>query len=129
MGVFVTCITGIWMTGQLARAEEAKLEKGDWVIARSPGFVLRDGATVIARANPLAQYRVEQVDGERVRIRYHGREGDARAGDVFTVEAAEAYFNARVRENSEAVHGYLMRCAIRLYEHRDPEALFRIANW
>jgi hypothetical protein len=50
------------------RAQERKLEPGVKVVARSPEFVLRDGAKVIPVKSPFDTYRVESIAGDRIRL-------------------------------------------------------------
>lgn len=113
VGVRLALIASVCFVAPVAHAQEAKLEPGMKVVARSPGFVLRDGAKVVPVGSPLDVYRVEQVEGDRVRFYAHGREGDARAGEVVRVDQAESFFSAQIKANPKAAHGYLMRCLVR----------------
>ena len=85
-------IAGICIAASGARAQEPKLEPGTKVVARSPDFVLRDGAKVIPVKSPFDTYRVERIAGDRVRLYSSGREGDALASEVVRLDQAEAYF-------------------------------------
>ncbi len=95
------------------RAQEPKLEPGVKVVARSPEFVLRDGAKVIPVAAPFEIFRVERVEGDRVRLYSDGREGDARASEVVRLDQAEAYFSQQIKARPQVAFGYLMRAAVR----------------
>jgi hypothetical protein len=92
------------LAAPLSIAQEVKLERGMEVVAKSPGLVVRDGTEVIPLEWPLDTFRVERVDGERVRIRIciDGREGDARASDLVRVDQAEAFFNEQIKANPQA---------------------------
>ena len=80
-------------------AQEVKFERGMAVVAKSPGLVVKDGAEVVTLESPLEVFRVERVEGDRVRIHINGREGDARASDLVPVDQAEAFFNDQIKAN------------------------------
>ena len=111
--VWVALIAGMYLAAPVAHAQQPKLERGMKVVARSPDFVLRDGDKVVARGSPFDIYRVERVDGDRVRLHSDGREGDARASEVVRIDQAEAYFSEQIKANPRAVYGYVMRCFVR----------------
>ena len=121
--VWVAFFAGMCLAPPVAHAQEPKLEPGMKVVARSPGFVLRDGATVIPSASPYDIYRVERVDGDRVRVCSGSREGQARASEVVPVEQAEAYFSDQIKAKPQAAYGYLMRCIARLEKDELASAL------
>ena len=114
IAVCAAFIGAIGVAAPTTAAQESKLEPGMRVVARSPDFVFRDGAAVIPFGSPLDIYRVERVDGARVRLIFGSREGDARASDVVRIEDAEAYFNEQIKANPRSAHGYLMRSNSRL---------------
>lgn len=113
----VALIAGVCFMASATGAQEPKLERGMKVVAKSPDFVLRDGANVIPSGTPFDIYRVEQIEGDRVRLHADGREGDARASDVVSVEHAEAYFSEQIKSHPRTARGYLMRSAFRRSAH------------
>ena len=90
-------------------AEEPKLEPSMTVFARSPDFVLRDGAKAVSPGTPFDVYRVERVQGDRVRLTSGSREGDALAAEVVSVDQADAYFSDQIRANPAPAYYFLMR--------------------
>jgi Tetratricopeptide repeat len=116
----IVLMAGISLVAPAAGAQQPKLEPGMKVLARSPDFVLRDGDKVVPLGSPFDGYRVERVEGARVRLYNECREGDARATDVVRIEQAEAYFSDQIKANPRAVHGYLMRCVVRASFQHDP---------
>ena len=79
-----------------------KLEPGMKVVAKSPGFVLRDGPKVIPMPSPLEVYQVQAVDGDRVRLCCGSREGDALASELIRAGQAESYFSDQIKANPGA---------------------------
>ena len=121
--VWIALVPGITLAAPAACAQEPKLEPGTRVVAKSPDFVLRDGAKVIPPGSPFSIYKVERVDGDRIRVHSSGREGDARASEVVAVEQAEAYFSDQIKAKPQAAYAYLMRCLARLEKHELASAL------
>lgn len=111
----IALIVAMCVAASDVRAQEAGLEHGAKVVARSPDFVLRDGANVIPVASPYEIYRVERVEGDRVRLYSGGREGDALASDVIRLDQAEAYFGEQIQARPRMAFGYLMRAAVRSF--------------
>ena len=93
------------------------------VVAKSPGFVLRDGPKVIPMPSPLEVYQVQAVDGDRVRLCCGSREGDALASELIRAGQAESYFSDQIKANPGTAHGRLMRAAVRLHRHDLANAL------
>ena len=77
IAVWIALIAGVSLLAPAAGAQEDTLEPGMSVVARSPGFVLRDGVNVIPVASPYDCFRVEKVESDRVRLYAGGREGEA----------------------------------------------------
>ena len=118
--VWIALVPGITLAAPAARAQEAEFQPGVKVFAKSPDFVLRDGATVVPFGSPLDTYRVDRVDVDRVRLSCGGREGDALASELVRTDLSEAFFGDQIRANPHAVHGYLMRTVARLQRHDLP---------
>ena len=66
--VWIWPIAACYPAAAGAFAQEAKLERGTKVVARSPDLVVKDGTEVVAPQSPLDIFRVERAEGERVRI-------------------------------------------------------------
>jgi tetratricopeptide (TPR) repeat protein len=111
--VGILIVATICLVALDARAQEPNLQPGLRVVARSPDFALRDGPKVISAGTPFDIYRVERVQGDRVRLWSGSREGDALAAEVVSVGQAEAYFSDQIRANPRAIYCYLMRCVVR----------------
>lgn len=75
--VRIVLIAAIYLSAAIARAEVPGLEPGMSVVAKSPDFILRNGGKPVALGSPFVIFRVEQVEGDRVRLYTTGREGDA----------------------------------------------------
>ncbi len=112
--VSVAWLVGICVAAPAAHAQEPKIEPGPKVVARSPGFVLRDGAKVIPLKSPFEIFRLERVDGDSVGLYSSGREGDGRASDVVPLDQADAYFGEQIKANPKGAHGCQRRCTVRV---------------
>ena len=119
VAVCIAFILGTSLAASAAGAQQAKLERGMKVVARSPDFVLRDGTKVIPPGSPFSIYTMQRVEGDRIRVHSRGREGEARASEVVPVERAEAYFSDQIKAKPRDAFGYLARCVVRLSVKHD----------
>jgi tetratricopeptide (TPR) repeat protein len=102
---------------------------GKRVVPKYRGFQLRiENRFIYPSARAL--YRVEQVDGHRLRLREDGRSlnGWTMADQVVPVEEAIDFFTDYIRANPKDPHGYIMRAIIWQEEEKELDIALRDYN-
>ena len=108
----------------------------DWVgkrvVQQDRKFALRDGKqAVIWSGRQIHVYRVERVDGARLRLRAEGKDGSpsgwAAADQVVPVDQAIPFFSDRIRANPQEAFAHMMR-AIALRDDDNLPNAFDIPN-
>ncbi len=91
---------------------------GKRVVAKTPHFALDSDRRTGGAVGQVDCYRVDQVDGARLRLtsEFTGRSGWVPADQVVPLEQAAAFFSEYIRANPRDKGGYLRRAHVRMLE-------------
>jgi tetratricopeptide (TPR) repeat protein len=120
-GLLITMV-GIAVVGRptVALAQQEDRWVGKRVMQRYPGLQLRTEDRVVDATPSGPIYRVEEIDGARLRVRGEGRglNGWVEAHQVIPLEQAIEFFTGQIRSHPTDPHGYVMRAtALRVHKH------------
>jgi tetratricopeptide (TPR) repeat protein len=102
---------------------------GKEVVQKASGFVLKLNDGVVRRTRAVAAiYRVEHIEGPRLRLRAPGVEGSASADEVVSVDRAIEHFTAHIRTNPNDSFAYSMRAMIRQHLRKEIDSVLGDCN-
>ncbi len=113
-------VVALTLVPAFARAQQADPGwVGKRVVAKDPYFTLESDKQAGGYGGQVDCYRVEQVDGARVRITSEmtGRSGWTSADQVVPLEKGVAFFTDYIRAHPRDVTGYLFRAHVRILEN------------
>ncbi len=108
-------VLALTLVPAFARAQQADPGwVGKRVVAKYPHFTLESEKRAGQVLGALDTYRVDQVDGARLRItsEFSGRTGWTPADQVVPLENAIAFFSDYIRANPRDASGYLLRANV-----------------
>ncbi len=96
---------------------------GAEVVLRAPEVAVKETDQVVATGERYTRYRVEAVDGARLKIASEGIAGWVSRGEVFLFDRAIDLFTAQVREHPESARPYWLRGRVRVDKGEYDDAL------
>ena len=99
--LLVSCFVQVAGTSLISADQIVQFKVGTWVVQKTPRLSLNDEGRTVELGRELLTYKVEKVEGDRVRLSANGHHGWVLKSEVVPSSRAISFFSDQIKKQPE----------------------------